>query len=1690
MRRNVLLTSMLVFAFSMTACSQKSVVQQQTNESPNPSESPQAQVAGIRFAPPPGVPSPPDVGGIVNVAGPGILGPAPGPENETERQEKYDAALHKAMGLLAANKYEDALLALETARSLRDTEIVKLALERTKQKLEQETAAERTATDIQAVLEDGRADEAAKLATEALRQFGDTASADILARLKRQANALVAVQTTDPKERLQRFRTEYETAKSENNLRAAALALENAVQLSPDDSSKKQLDELRDTLARFDDLRSQAAELRKDPATLDEAIAKLQEAAKLWDTLPIRQEIDDYALALQSRRERLAIAEFEVRGEIGIPQAGRFVADELLGAFQARYDLVESSQIARIMDDLKLSNTGVVDDDLARREIGKAAKARFLVIGSITPVSGITVQARLVDTETGLIVQTGRVVAADQADLLRQLPQLGRILQMSDDDKRTFEEQQTKDAAPVQALKPPADEQIPPAPELPEIDARLPAPLIPAQLTAPTFTNLKPEQFDQLPPPPAVGQLAILPVLPAARDREIRQRSLFVALELGDDLFRRRRFREALFHFEFCLNIFPEHRHVRLRVERCQALLPPVVFVPVTLQRPRLALLDFLVVGDPGVVPPYLGWWTAEHIIPYMGPQYDVVSRAELFWWMSRLGITPRDVLFDPAARLYLGRALNVRYFLIGHLVQTASFDVTTYLLDAQFGYLASSARIHVRTPQELKLRLPELAWLTKLDPAERLRMEQDNLSWNKMLVEIRLYRERREYRLGIDIARRALKQRPNQVEVLVLLQQMEQQHRLAELATVRMNEQAQRQVAMRDWHSRQLALTRATEAARWQAEQQSLLRADADRRRWQAQREQAFLTVTVQARAAVQKQQFQNGVLFFESALALRPNDEPTLRELALARARAEEAARANALAAAAVRERTLREQRERELAAVAVQLANERRVRAEAEAAQRRLRTERDQREYQRLLEQAQQLSAQQRYSQAVAAAQAAKKINATAEAERLLSQLLIELARANAEKRGAAEKAELERQLADERQRRIEAERNANDKQRTYEVLLAEAQRLLQQEQFESALAKFTAARTLHSTDVALTGLRQAQVGLQAKKNREAALARENERLRLQNDLLKKHLADAQVALADKQFERSIQLFQEAKKIDPKNEVILVGLTKAEKAREQELFSQRRRGDEQLKKATFQKLLESGKVNLRARKYDAAVLALAEALRLFPNDEDAKAAHAEALAKLEGDANAKAGVQRKAAEYQKLMADGRRAQSAKQYDKALEAFRAAQRLLPGDQAAAQFAQDALAAKNRAELANMLTRFRAALAAGNLEDAAAVYRLAAALDANDEGVKKALADIRRAQDAKQSSELAMKKRDEEVAALLAKARTAFVAKQFVEATQFAEQAVQLQPTSKSARDLLAQATKARDEVQRTANAAEMQSKIKALVAAAESAIAQKKLADAEKLLADAARLAPNDAGLVKARAALRQAQQAMAAGDAEVLRKKQAYDAAMAAGRSSLVAKRYDEALKSVVAALQHAPNDKAALALRTQIEDARRSAAGMETKREFGRIMLQARTSFAAKKYDEALKIVQNALTLIPADADALRLQAEIRKAKDTPPMPPPPKQPPALYTKQMEAGATLEAKQQYAQALTAYQAALRSLPGDERASKKVDFCQSMSAGQRALQAKKFAAAVKEFEEALRVFPNDANAKQLLQQAKKAK
>jgi hypothetical protein len=1091
-----------------------------------------------------------------------------------------------ALNRLAERQIPETLAALETARSLQDTDEVRRLIDRVRSLADQQAAATQTVQNIQAVLNDGKPEEAVRLASAGLQQFGGTEAAVQLVAEKRDAEVWTAAGGADRATQYTRLCQEGDAALRDRNLRAAAIAFEQALTYGDNPDLRRRYDEVRTTLARYDECRARAIELRRDPAHLEEAIAALQDAARAWDTLQVRQDIDDYTLALQKRRDRLAVADFEVRSDVGIPAASRAVAEELLPAFKCRFDLVEREQLGRVVDELKLDASDLTANDSGRREVGRLARARYLVLGSLSCLGGITANARLVDVRSGLVVQTARLVAASPQELISRLPQLANMLMMSDEQKMAYEQDLARQALPPPVVVTAA---LPPPPPLPVAAQAPPPPVIVFSPAPPPLGGVTIADFRALPPPGVVPT----PVVIVEREVPVRQRLLQLSLQLGDNLFLRGRVREAHAQFELALNLAPGHADIRLRIDRCRPLLPPapppVVVAappPVVVAAPsppaviaapalgvgpalgagfltpppsRVAVLSFVVNADPGLAPPAFGDWAAEQVASCYAPTYQVVDRGEVSWYMGRLGLTMRDVLVDVSARRWLGRALNVRFFVFGAIEQTASFNVTTHLVDAESGARQGGGTIHVQDHNELKLRVAELVGQTTGDPSKQERLQQEAKDIETSLNEARRLAKAGQPAQAATVCREALKRHPGHAGLQALLNQAEAQARAAELEQQRRREAERQQAQLAGARQRQDELARQAEAARQAAAREAAARGEAERRAREQQRQRAYQQLQAQARQASQQGNPQRSIELLQSAAALKPGDPATTRELAQAKTQLASAQVADDRA-----RRQAEEQRARaaELAQSQARVAEERRRREAEEQARHKAQEARDQAAYAKLLDDGRRQVAQKQYDAALASLQSARRLRATPEVDALIIQVQMEQTRAAAQKKGEQAQVEAERRLAAQDAARKQADAQARHNQELYAQALQQAQAALTAKHYDQAIARFQEAGKLFRTDAVLTGIRQAEEG----------------RARDQ--------AQADAARARNQAQ-------------------------ADAARRKQMEDQQRAAEAQRKRqADYQAAMKTGRQALATRRYDDAIKAFTEALRLMPGDKDATA------------------------------------------------------------------------------------------------------------------------------------------------------------------------------------------------------------------------------------------------------------------------------------------------------------------------------------------------------------------------------------------------------------------------------------------------------------------------------------------------
>ncbi len=459
-----------------------------------------------------------------------------------------------------------------------------------------------------------------------------------------------------------------------------------------------------------------------------------------------------------------------------MPAVGRAVSEVLLRHFSPRFDVLERTRLRNVLDELQLRG-----DELGHgasgREIAQLAKVRYLVVGSVTPLAGVTVQACLIEASTGLIVQTVRVSAPNIEALMPMLKHLARVLQMSDEEKVAFETKLQADAVAIQPIDASSLDVIPPL--SPAVDFIRMDRIVTYTSRSPLLGELVIRDFDTL-PPVVVGAPAGVQAYEGntVRADSRRNRLLRLSLDLGDNLFRRKRFQEAQRHYSLALSLAGPRREISSRLDACRNALPPPLppVVGSLPPRPRLAVFGFVFGATSDVLPENLGAWTADCFASHCG-DYEAIDRGELAWYMGRLGFTVREVLSDPVSRRYLAQALERGYFVFVGIQQTGSFDVHAHLIDVESGTRTGTAMIHVQDRFELKLRMNELVRQIGVKPAEREVLIKQGRAIERSLIEARVCLQKEPGRAAELL--RALKLSVGNIALQSLLADAEARQRL-----------------------------------------------------------------------------------------------------------------------------------------------------------------------------------------------------------------------------------------------------------------------------------------------------------------------------------------------------------------------------------------------------------------------------------------------------------------------------------------------------------------------------------------------------------------------------------------------------------------------------------------------------------------------------------------------------------------------------------------------------------------------------------------------------------------------------------------------------------------------------------------------------------------------------------------------
>ncbi len=136
----------------------------------------------------------------------------------------------------------------------------------------------------------------------------------------------------------------------------------------------------------------------------------IKDSVKVKKKKPVKQEFQ-----LIGDRLSIAVLPFETKG-VGRDLGDIDLMDKLITELHHlnRFLVIERSQLEKILQEHKLNLSGIIDQSTAV-EVGKTAGVDVVVLGSITCGNQVSIDARLVDTETANILTSRDAFSKDYA---------------------------------------------------------------------------------------------------------------------------------------------------------------------------------------------------------------------------------------------------------------------------------------------------------------------------------------------------------------------------------------------------------------------------------------------------------------------------------------------------------------------------------------------------------------------------------------------------------------------------------------------------------------------------------------------------------------------------------------------------------------------------------------------------------------------------------------------------------------------------------------------------------------------------------------------------------------------------------------------------------------------------------------------------------------------------------------------------------------------------------------------------------------------------------------------------------------------------------------------------------------------------------------------------------------------------
>lgn len=139
----------------------------------------------------------------------------------------------------------------------------------------------------------------------------------------------------------------------------------------------------------------------------------------------------DKAAETKPAKPRVAVYQFKVRGDLGIPDAGDSIGEWMIGALAAtgRFTLMERVLLQKVFEENELQSSHLADESTLAAEAGRLYGVEAIVSGTALKWGEtISIVARLIDTNTGVIRSTAEIKTTNRNNIPDQIDLLARKL--------------------------------------------------------------------------------------------------------------------------------------------------------------------------------------------------------------------------------------------------------------------------------------------------------------------------------------------------------------------------------------------------------------------------------------------------------------------------------------------------------------------------------------------------------------------------------------------------------------------------------------------------------------------------------------------------------------------------------------------------------------------------------------------------------------------------------------------------------------------------------------------------------------------------------------------------------------------------------------------------------------------------------------------------------------------------------------------------------------------------------------------------------------------------------------------------------------------------------------------------------------------------------------------------------------